>query len=55
MVDSMLLNIVLVMVGTLVISAFLAKTISSQKARNSQTLFLAGLLLGPFGLIASAA
>jgi len=35
-------------------SAFLAKTLASQKARHSRRWFFAGLLLGPLGLIAAA-
>ena len=35
-------------------SGCLAKTIASQKARNSKRWLLAGLLFGPLGLIAAA-
>ena len=35
-------------------SAFLSRTIAAQKARHSKRWFVAGLVLGPLGLIAAA-
>jgi len=34
-------------------SAFFSRTIAGQKARNSKNWFIAGLIFGPLGLIAS--
>ncbi len=44
--------LVMVLVSHL-ISAGLSKTVSAQKARNSNRWLLAGLLFGPLGLIAA--
>ena len=48
------IKVLLMVLAWNVPSAFLAKTLASQKARNSKRWFLAGLLLGPLGLIAAA-
>lgn len=50
----MLLKTVVLVVVTNLVSAFLAKTVAGQKARNSKNWFLAGLCLGPLGLLAAA-
>ena len=47
-------QLVLMLIAWNVPSAFLAKTLASQKARHSNRWFFAGLLLGPLGLIAAA-
>lgn len=46
--------LLLLIVASHLASAFLAATIARQKARNSRSWFVAGLLFGLMGLIAAA-